>query len=380
MEFCAKTLADFGFTVEILAWDRIGYALPFETRDNYSIRRIHVKSKFNQKLRQLIPLIHFYRLAYQYLRNRDDCRIVHCNDFDTFPLGLLLKWTRRKKVVYDAHEIYCDMVFDNHPVLRKLCILFERALIRNADLFFSVGEVRNHWYASHGYKKIPIILGNWKHRFDTGLDPALERVKRGLTDKIVILYIGTFNPERNLEDLINAVNGDQRFHLILGGDGAQKSKILEMIEGAPNIEYLGFVKGQQMIDFYNSLCDVIYYGLYKDALISETAVPNKMFEAIAFNKLFLTSPFGEMLAVDPDGRTFVYIRQLKQQLNEIAEIIGNDGIRRKISANNETLYRKYSREKAAAILRGSYAGLVKSIGPEEHANVAKMTPNDAKVM
>lgn len=358
VEFIAETLAGMGMDAEILAWDRTGSNPVIEKRRNYTIRRLYIKSAFGMGLKQLFILPLFYFKAFIYVLRQQTCRAVHCNDLDTMPLGILLKLFKRIKVVYDAHEIYSDMVFDRHKYLRKLCICFDRFLEKRADVFITVGTVRQDWYARNNFSRTPILLGNWKKKPDADLDREKEKVLLGISGKIIILYIGSFNKDRNLTELIDAVVRDDRYFLILGGEGRQKELLLEKIKNSGNIKFIGYVRDQGTMEYYNKLCDVIYYGMNMDALIAKTAVPNKMFEAIAYNKLFLGSPAGEISELQKINHAFVLITDLKQQLDDIHAFLSDENKRYGLTLKNQYLYERFCEDKAVRIIRDVYKELL----------------------
>jgi glycosyltransferase involved in cell wall biosynthesis len=354
VELEASILADSGYKTQIIAWDRICSSKDIEIRNGYKIVRIKIKSAYSKGLSQIFKLIKFYFAAYKYIKNEKNISIVHCNDLDTLPLGFILKLLLKVRLVYDAHEIYSEMAFNNR-LLQNLCVFIEKQLLKKVDLFFTVGMTRYDWYKTNGYPIMPVILGNYKEKIKLKINIKREKKKLGIDDKIVILYIGVLNKERMIVELINAVKNNNRFFLFIAGEGTELEKITGVSYGADNIKYLGYIDDPEILNFYNYICDVIYYGLHDKYNVSKTAVPNKMYEAIAYDKIFLTSRTGEMMVLDKDGGLFVYIDELKNDLERICKIIKNKKRRLSITAGNNKLYKIYNQVQFKKILLENYS-------------------------
>ena len=147
---------------------------------------------------------------------------------DTLAVGVFFKIFKKIKLVYDAHEIYPDMKFQN-ILLNRLFVKLEKFLLGFVDLFFTVAENRKEWYFEKKYSKEPVILGNWKNKLNLKLNIKKEKKKLKINNKILVLYIGSLNRERMVLDLIDSLRNDNRFAFFIGGDGTEKNKIIEAV-------------------------------------------------------------------------------------------------------------------------------------------------------
>ncbi len=354
VELEASALSEAGFEVEIVAWDRLCNCVGTEARGNYKITRIRVRSGYSRGLRQLFALLPFYFRAYRYIKRQGKAGVIHCHDLDTLPIGYLYKLFHKAMLVYDAHEIYSEMVFKN-TILKKISMFFEKMMLEKTDAFFTVGEVRKEWYEQKRYSKIPLVLGNYKQTGRVKVNVPNEKKKLGIGRKLLVLYMGSLNEERMIIELVKAVGNDKRFYLYIAGNGTRKDEIVSEIEKTDNAGYLGFIDDPAKIDYYNSVCDVIYYGLYENRPVSKTAVPNKMYEAIAYDKIFLCSSTGEMNLVKDNP--FVFITNLKDDLERIYRICRDKKKRKEVAMKNRALYKKYNFKKFKEILKRKYEEL-----------------------
>ena len=291
----ALSLIKAGHKVKILCWDR-GENLPENEKiKGIEIERIKLASRHGRGTLQIIFLGILWLKILQ-RSSREELDIIYCHDFDTFPVGLIIKGIKGKKMIFDSHEIYSKMLADNvcFP-LKVLIVLLEKILIKMSDWVIVTCSAMAQFYRSYGVKRISII-GNWKNLSDFEISKEMlekEKVRLGIKDELVISYIANLGPERIIEPLLEAVKEDQSVFLIIGGDGVQRPIVEKAASEVPNIKYLGFVRCTD-VSLYTALSSVIYYGYNKDFGMAEFNSPNKLFDALAAGKAFIGGNFGEM--------------------------------------------------------------------------------------
>ena len=109
----AKSLIKVGHDVTILAWDKKGNNKPEEEKDKIKIIR-----SFNSKFMNLLPydifrLHHWWKKGYKdalKLFQKQDFDVIHCHNLDTLPIGIKLKKKMGLPLIYDAHELWENMV------------------------------------------------------------------------------------------------------------------------------------------------------------------------------------------------------------------------------------------------------------------------------
>jgi glycosyltransferase involved in cell wall biosynthesis len=158
----ARSLAEAGYEITVIAWDREGKLPAEEATSGFVVQRVqHVRSTYGAGIRQALRLPRFWLHAWRWL-----CRlqpaVVHCHDFDTLPPGWLWAKVHRRPVIYDAHEYYTEL---QRPRLRGLlgAILLpliaaaEQVLSRSAAAVITVDERIARRY----HNRRTVIIGHY---------------------------------------------------------------------------------------------------------------------------------------------------------------------------------------------------------------------------
>jgi len=291
----AVTLVKNGFGVTIYAWDRERNLERKETISGIQVKRIRIPSTYGRGSTQLPLMILFWVILFMRLIfKRWD--ILHCHDFDTLPVGYLLSKIKRKKIIYDSHESYPDMLGTNvNRHIRRTITFLEDYFLHRVDLVITVGDILADFLRERGAKRV-VVIGNWKSIEEFEVPQELVERKRtslNLNGKFVISYIGFLNEDRRVEELISAVNHRDDIKVLIGGLGSSEDKIREQIAHSRNSIWLGYVKNSD-IPLFTALSDALYYCLNTDLPIAKFSAPNKLFEAIAAGKPIIALNVGEI--------------------------------------------------------------------------------------
>lgn len=357
----ARTLTEHGDRVTILGWDR-DVKRPREERiEDIRVQRIHLRSTHGRGTAQVPFLLAFWALAL-IEGLRQDFDVVHCHDLDTLPLGLVLGRIRRKKVVFDAHESFPDMLAGNVPNgLRKVLRLMEDILVRRVDALLTVGELLRREYQGRG-ARATYVVGNWKRLEDYALSAqqAIEERRRlGIPDdKLVITYIAWLSQERRLGALLEAVEKGQGIFLLIGGDGPLREEVQRRSRDRRNIRYLGYVDPSQ-VPLYTAVADVIYYGFDPANPNAQYSAPNKLFEALAAGKAVITGRFGEIADIVQRERCGLCLPSLtRENIADAFQTLRQRGILKCYQQNAERAgQERYNWPRAAQELLRAYERL-----------------------
>ncbi|NPA75595.1 MAG: glycosyltransferase family 4 protein, partial [Euryarchaeota archaeon] len=279
----AKALTQHGHKVTILAWDRELKYPADEQYDGIRIIRVAVPGGYG-KLAEFLPgLIKFYIRAGK-ISKRLKFDVVHAHDFDTLPLGIRI--SRGKKLVYDMHDDYASMIQDSVPHAVGVVVdIIQRVLARFADAVVYAND------ALQNILKIPgTVVMNCKDPEDYVKVEPVSKEELGLKG-FTVVYIGIFRQIKFLESLIQAVKM-AGVNLVLGGDGPYKERIMNLIKGAQNIKYVGWVSAKD-IPRYTLMADVIVVLNDPCKRYDRVSTPVKMFEAMAAGVPVIVSKGGE---------------------------------------------------------------------------------------
>jgi glycosyltransferase involved in cell wall biosynthesis len=167
-----------------------------------------------------------------------DIGMVHCHDFDTLPLGLVIGWLRGKPVLYDAHEIYSDMVRTDIGGLSRIVWWLERKLARCADEIITVNETLAKSLSAEGKPLPKVVMNSPDTSVLEGADLRTIRDKYNLKG-FVVSYLGSLEPGRFIQEMVSSIEPSGRFTLVIGGDGTMRPVAEKASLGNPSVKFLG---------------------------------------------------------------------------------------------------------------------------------------------
>ncbi len=295
----ALALIGMGCRVRILAWDRDLKSAKQESMEGVEVERVFLPSRHGRGTVQLFFYAWLYlRMLWRGWRTRFD--VVHCHDLDTLPLGYVLGKLRRKPIVYDAHESFPDMLDGSvHPFVQRLLRRLENLLIRRVNLLITVGEKLRRHFEERGARH-SVVVGNWKALKDyarTGVQNQAVRQQLGIpAEAMVVVCITHLLKDRQVEELLCAVDRCPEVYVIIGGKGVLEPLVNEHAAANPRIKYPGFIPNRD-IPQYTCAADVVYYGFDPLNPNARFSAPNKLFEALAAGRPIITGDFGEIAEV-----------------------------------------------------------------------------------
>ncbi len=366
----AVALLDRGYSVRLICWNRDrGLAKPKrETLNGLEIHRIGPKSRHNLGAPQALFILLFWLGAFLRLLFRH-VDVIHCHDFDTLPPGSILAYLKRCRLVYDSHENFSRMIqYDVSTAIGKAIEYIERLLVKHVDLTLTVGEILADELVERGAKNVHVV-GNWKNPDDFVFShEELQRTRKELRidgkGSLIVSYITTLKAERKISELIEALSGQRRYVLILGGKGPMEGAIRETIRGRSNVRFLGFVNPID-VPRYTALSDVVFYGFEPSNENSRYSAPNKLFEALAAGKVILSCDIGEIGRIINKYRCGLILEEytpfaIRKALNYLYEHADQlDEMKQNASLLGKN---RYNWNAAKSTLYGSYENLFGSPG------------------
>ena len=274
-----QALADHGFQIRVLAWDRDGTRPVSELDGKVLIHRVHVKSGWS---RGLVQGIFLAALAMRYLRlvrqRRPD--VLHAVDLPMLTIALLIApFAGRPRIVYEAFEIYGVMVTHRMPSPAVRFIRFlERRLPRRAELVITPGEIRQEYFAQRGIDSV--CVPNWIEA--PGDLPSREDARAALEiplDHFVVLYAGSLHASRDVDALLRHAERHPGDLVLLAGQGDDEARLRASSARMANVRFLGWLPNPAGV---LAAADAIYYSLRADHPYGPLAAPNTLYQSIAF--------------------------------------------------------------------------------------------------
>ena len=272
-------LADAGYQVRILGWDRSG-DLPTRDRDGaVEIERVVVRSSDGRGAIQMLYLARAV-LGFVPRMRADRPAVLHAVDLRMLLVAILVApLLGRPRIVYDAFEIMAILEGPKYPRWLSWCIgLLERILPRAADVVLAVGEERQAWFRDRGIASV--VVANW---IDPPVDPPSREEAReslGLPhDRPVILYAGGLDPTRDIEPLLRHAERHPEHVIVIAGRGSEEARLRTGWGSTPNVRFLGYLPDPTPVTV---AADVLYYSLDPEHPYSVHAAPNNLYVAIAY--------------------------------------------------------------------------------------------------
>ncbi|MQR87700.1 glycosyltransferase [Bacillus megaterium] len=154
--------------------------------------------------------------------------IYHSNDLNTLPQGITCaKILRRKKLVYDSHEVQTSRTGYNSPIYGMM----EKLYIKFTDVMIAENHTRAK-YTEDLYKLYPQVVHNYPFVVKPELSQSInlhEKLDIPSTEPI-LLYQGGVQVGRGLDKLIEAAPLFKRGVLVFIGDGRIKPQLQKMVK------------------------------------------------------------------------------------------------------------------------------------------------------
>lgn len=326
----AAALAEGGYEVNILAWDREKeYSLRLETIDIESqkieIYRIGILSQFHAGFKKnLIPLMRFQLAIIKFIAQRgNEYDIIHACDFDTAFSASLLRKVKKYKLVYDLFDYYVDS-FSVPGVLKAVVESLDIRTMNKADGVIICTEDRKKQICKASPKRIEIIH-NSPYFYNSGLGKNINKNKT-----IKVVYVGVLTQNRGILELCKYVAKHNDFELHIGGFGILENDVKQFADRFSNIVFYGKIPYVQTLQLEDS-CDIItaiYDPMVKNHIY---AAPNKFYEGLMLGKPLLMiegsgmssivkdQRIGAVVPYDQIGEGLEQIKNMRNQWADMAE-------------------------------------------------------------
>jgi len=267
----AKSLIEHGFNLIIYAWDRECSHPVSELNEGIFFEHVQIKLRHRNLFEFGIGLVMFW--LYTFLKVlMQNVSVIHCHDFDTVPVGILVKLFKPNvKIIYDAHEIYPEMVKAEIPyALYVLLRWIDKVFTRIADCVIVPSEERKKFYS--GAKRV-IVVPNVSKFVDISINR--EDKKRDF----IIFYGGGLSESTGILLMIRAVLHIPGVKLVLAGDGPLKSALQKISKKSDKILYLGILPNQKILENLAS-ADATFVFYSPTNLNNIYSASTKLFEAM----------------------------------------------------------------------------------------------------
>jgi len=338
---------------------RAGAASPAPARAPRGIRRRAISALESVVKSVLFPLrrvLVFLRFVRAALRTRAD--VYHAHDLNT----LLMAWTasrlRRKPLVYDTHEVATDRA---DMKFRWWAALLERALIHRADRVICTNQTRADFTQKLYDIPPPVILRNLPAYVEPQPSTLMHERLGIPADAKIVLYQGGIQPERGLEQLIEAVPEIEGGAVVFLGSGRSKPKLVARAAEL-GLEGRVFFHPAVPVDELPSWTPCAYLGLQilqNTCFNHYSSLSNKLLEYMMAGVPVITNDLPEMRRVIEETGAGMIIGA--SDPHEIAKavnvVLADPALREQMAEKARQSRRRYSWEQEEAKLVELYSGL-----------------------
>ncbi|HDP76538.1 MAG TPA: glycosyltransferase [Bacteroidales bacterium] len=316
----ANSLSGKGFTVKVYCRNHSTFSI---TTTNFKVK--YLKSVF--KKGPLFYLIYNTKIFFRILFSQLD--IIYSNDLDTLPGCALGSLVKRKKLIYDSHELFTEIPeLINRPIIKFIWRIQERIFIKRAKAVITVSDgVATELAKRYRINKVEVIRNF----------PVRTNTKTLREKQPTLIYQGVLNVGRGIELAIDMMKQLPGYKLLIVGSGDVEIKLRKQMRENNLFDRVQFL-GQLTPDNLKLITPTAWLGLSLEedmGLNYRYALPNKLFDYIAANVPVLVSDLPEMRKVVEEFEIGIVAssRNPIELANQIADLLDDKKRYESISKN-----------------------------------------------
>ena len=265
----------------VIAWNRNGSAKPddrivfYQRRAEYGKRIANIPNKIGWMLFAMKEI----------WRNRKECDAIHACDIDGILPALFVGKLIQKKVIFDIFDWISSLT--GKGIVYKLVEWLQNFCYKHSDAVILCEEERKA-QAKASNDNILIIpnIPDGKTAFD---EATLEKTAADLRSyDYVVSYVGVFDRDRGLENLLEAVSKCPNIKLNIAGFGVLENLVGDYANRFENIACWGRVEYAvgQAIQKNSSMISAMYH---LTSPLHKYAAPNKYYESLVLGVPMITT-------------------------------------------------------------------------------------------
>ena len=286
------------------------------------------------------------------------CDILTANDLDTLLPNFLISRFRRKKLVYDSHEYYCNLISVIHrPFVRKVWLSIEKFCFPKLKHVTTVCDSIAQAYQKEYGVEVKVV-----RNIPPKANPPITENRATLAlpeDKMIVILQGNnISEDRGAEELIEAMPYVKDAFLLIVGDGAALPALKIRVKElgiAERVVFTGRVQADLLYN-YTYLADIGVSFEKGNSLSYYYSLPNKIFEYMKANTPFISSNLPERVAIVEKYNTGIIIDDLAPQIiaNAINEMTENKALYQQFKANCPLAAQELNWENEEQVIREVY--------------------------
>ena len=271
--------------------------------------------------------------------------IFLANDTDTLLANYLVSKIRRKKLVFDAHELFPEVPELTHrPKVKRIWTKIEDRIFPHLKYCYTVCQPIADYY-NKKYNINMKVVRNVPYYSQ----PVKEKLLY-YSGKKIILYQGALNVGRGLEWVIDAMPHVNNAVLVIIGDGNITNALKQQVNNLKlnnKVFFLGRIAGAELHK-YTPSADLGLCLLENRGLNYYYALPNRIFDYLHAGVPVLATNFPEIATIVDNNKTGILINHYEPEY--LAKVL-NDFFTEKFDTNHFTeIAKKFCWEEEEKIL------------------------------
>lgn len=270
-----------GIDYKVIAWNRSGTAALddhfdfLERRAEYGKRIANIPNK----------LIWMFFVIKEIIKNRKECKVIHACDIDAILPALIIGKILRKTIVFDIFDWISSL--NGKGIVYKIVDALQNSAYKRSDYVIICEEERKE--QAHTKCKKLLVLPNIPSS-QIVYDKQTEEIINSDRNKyrLVLSYVGVFDRDRGLENLLECMTELPDIKLNIAGFGVISDLVEEYAQKYDNIlcwNRVEYSVGQTILK--NS--DLMAAMYHTTSPLHKFAAPNKYYESLMLQVPLITT-------------------------------------------------------------------------------------------
>lgn len=248
------------------------------------------------------------RLFVFFLYHKAD--ILFSCDTDTLPANYLASKLLRRKLVFDAHEIFPEVPeLVDRKFVKRCWTIIENLIFPKLKYTMTVCDsLANYYQEKYGIRMR--VIRNMAYLNNTNIKPLILS-----KDKKIILYQGALNKGRGLEWMIDCMPLLNNCELVIIGSGLLRGSLKKRVSKLgikDKVQFIGKVLPEELVR-YTKAADIGLCLLENKGLSYYYSLPNRVFDYIQAGIPILASDFPEIRNIVVTYNTGIVIDQYNRK-------------------------------------------------------------------
>lgn len=265
-------LTEIGEDFQVLGWNR-GVEEVRKPKHEY----FNLKAAYGMHYYNIINKLRWFLFIFKYLiKHKKKYHIVHACDFDTALPVYLAKILTKKRMIFDIFDWMSDE--SKKGVIYWVIGILERKVFEKAD-YAIICEPERRMQISVVKDGVLVMPNIPTIRLVEISSIAEEISSQKKSYHLILSYVGVFDSDRGLENLLDLLKDNKNIYLNIAGFGHLENNIKLFAKKYDNIKFWGKVDYNQGLNIMKN-SDLIIAMYYTASPEHKFAAPNKYYEGL----------------------------------------------------------------------------------------------------